>query len=111
VFTVKLVLNFKYITFGFKKPAVCLLHDHHLLVSQKSVRLFLLSLASRQVCYLERLSGLSTERDLLCRPIASIFLLPRAAVRIQDSKEWERAIYVKVSGREKQALRRCLRIL
>jgi len=52
-----------------------------------------------------------TEQDFLLKQITSISLLPRAAVRIQDSRDWEGAIYLKVSGREKRALRRCLRIL
>ena len=85
-----------------EKPAVCLL---------PSVRLLFLSFASHQVCYPESLSSMPTEQDLLSKQIANISLLPRAAVRIQDSKDWERAIYLKVSGREKRALRRCLRIL
>jgi hypothetical protein len=51
------------------------------------------------------------EQDMPLKQIANISLVLRADVRIQDSKDWEKAIYLRVSGLEKGALGRCVRIL
>ena len=56
---------FKFRISGFQKPAICLLPGHHILVSQKSVRLLLLFSASHQVCCRESLSIMPAEHDLL----------------------------------------------